>query len=254
VVDCTGAECTVDLGIQFCERCGRDRDTLVGARAAFRNCPSCGAACCEDCWNLVDGACLVCTPFRLVDLPARPRVVVAAELAATPIPDAEAADLYANLRGGEATDGGWESSWNTGRPRPREIVALGATPTVAPDAWRAVLAETAPPPPRRGTRRAGRLGLAAATAWVVVAGLAVVALGASPRGGGPVAGDVTAPATASPTAAPTPAPPTATPRVTPATPRPQPAPVYVQPRPAPRVTPRPAPPVIVAPPPPPPAG
>jgi hypothetical protein len=61
-----GVECTVDLGTQFCERCGRDRDSFASARNEYRDCPACGAACCADCWNLVDGACLACAPFRLV--------------------------------------------------------------------------------------------------------------------------------------------------------------------------------------------
>ena len=39
-----GAEWTVDLGTQFCERCGRDRDTVASARGTYRDCPSCGAA------------------------------------------------------------------------------------------------------------------------------------------------------------------------------------------------------------------
>ena len=46
----------MDLGTQFCERCGRDRDSYASARNTYHDCPACGAACCADCWNLVDGA------------------------------------------------------------------------------------------------------------------------------------------------------------------------------------------------------
>jgi hypothetical protein len=287
----------VDLGIQFCERCGRDRDALVGARAAFRDCPSCGAACCPDCWNLVDAACLACAPFRLRAETSRSRVVAPEELAAVAGPNPSApgqaapsaagpggdvgsvrvvpatdghgaapgsVDPYAELRGtAPSILGGWEGTRATARQRPREAPASGAAPSADPDAWRAVVAAAEPPRVRRPRRRAGRLGLSAAVAWVVVVGLAVAALGASPDDAAAV--PVAAPPSATPTVAPTATPvPTASPRPSPkpkpkparaprATPRPERAPAAAppasNPKPAPRATPRPVKPVVVAPPP-----
>ena len=252
----------MDLGTQFCERCGRDRDSFASARNTYRDCPACGAACCADCWNLVDGACLACAPFRLLDTTAPPRIVVAA----TPAPGPRAAaDPYADLRGGEPPLDAWDANRGTARQRPKEAPHPGPSqPSVAAEPWRTGLAEAEPAPARAKRRRAGRVGLAASAAWVVVAGLAVVALGASPRA------QVEAPPEASPsieaspvvTAAPTrpPATPRATrqPRTTPrptpqvvpanpggpvtrATPRPT-------PRPTPRATQRPPKPVVVPPP------
>jgi hypothetical protein len=286
----------VDLGIQFCERCGRDRDALVGARAAFRDCPSCGAACCPDCWNLVDDGCLVCAPFRLRAETSRSRVILPTELAMAAGSDPSGADHlvdsatapgllagatgpapaderhggpapgtidpYADLRGAApAVLGGWEGTRTTARQRPREAPAAGAAPSTDPDAWRAVVAAAEPPRVRRPRRRAGRLGLSAVVAWIVVAGIAVAALGASP--GDTAAAPVAAPPTVAPTAAPTVSPaPVATPSPKPkpkparaprATPRPARAPAAAPPaatpKPAPRSTPRPAKPVVVAPPP-----
>lgn len=324
-------ECTVDLGIQFCERCGRDRDALVGARAAFRDCPTCGSACCPDCWNLVDGGCLACAPFRLHAETSRSRIVIPQALEATagpadagpaaagsmvagggtaasgpggaahatepssrgptsPTGPAATADLfafsppagsavdhratgapasvdpYADLRGAApATLGGWEGARPTARQRPRESPPAGAAPSVAPDAWRGVVAAAEPTTPRRPRRRAGRFGLSAAVAWVVVVGLAVAALGASPgdTAVAPVAAPPTATPTSPPTSTPTPAPtpipspkpkpkpkPARAPRATPRPARlPVAAPPATTPKPTPRSTPRPVKPVVVAPPP-----
>jgi len=137
-------ECMVDLGAQFCERCGRDRDTVTSARSAYRDCPRCGAACCADCWNLVDEGCLKCAPFRLID-PPTPRWIIALP---APVEGARpVADPYRDLRAGQP-------------------------PAQAPPADRARRA--------RPRRRAGRIAIAAGAAWMVVAGLAVAALGASP--------------------------------------------------------------------------
>lgn len=278
-------ECTVDLGIQFCERCGRDRDAFVGARAAFRDCPSCGSACCPDCWNLVDGGCLACAPFRLHAETSRSRVVVppaleaaagpataAGQVAASAIPGPAtdhvatgtppAGDPYADLRGAASDPlGGWEGARPTARQRPREAPPAGVAPSVSPDAWRGVVAAAEPPTARRPRRHARRLGLSAVVAWIVVAGLAVATIGASP--GDTAAVPVAAPPTAMPTAPPTPAPtPTPSPKPKPkpkatraprATPRPVRLPVAAPPaatpKPRPRSTPRPVKPVVVAPPP-----
>jgi hypothetical protein len=139
----------VDLGAQFCERCGRDRDTVTSGRAAYRDCPRCGAACCPDCWNLVDRGCLRCAPFRLIDSPAARWVVAMPALVEGARP---AADPYRDLR-------------------------ADLPPAPKPSA--------APPRPARPRRRAGRIAIAAGAAWIVVAGLAVAALGASP---GPATG------------------------------------------------------------------
>jgi len=73
--ECAGTGCSVNRGAQFCEHCGRDRDWFVSAQSTYRDCPTCGAACCADCWNLGDGACLRCAPFRLVDAPGPRRIV-----------------------------------------------------------------------------------------------------------------------------------------------------------------------------------
>ncbi|HYN48728.1 MAG TPA: hypothetical protein VER83_07655, partial [Candidatus Nanopelagicales bacterium] len=114
--ECAGVERTVDVASQFCERCGRDRDSFASARNTYRDCPSCGAACCADCWNLVDEACLKCAPFRLMDATTRPRILVAPTPAAG---TTDSADPYADLRGGgEPTPGAWEASWGTARQRP----------------------------------------------------------------------------------------------------------------------------------------
>ena len=200
----------MDLGTQFCERCGRDRDSLVSTRNTYRDCPSCGAACCADCWNLVEGACLVCAPFRLVDATTPPRIVVAAAPLAS---STDGADPYADLRGAEPVLGSWDASWGTARQRPKEAAPAGIAPLqVAPDAWRAVIAEAEPVAARTKGRRAGRIGLAAGAAWVVVAGLAMVALGASPQATVPVPPEATPTVAPTEVATPVPARPTATPR------------------------------------------
>ena len=170
----------MDLGTQFCERCGRDRDSFASARNLYRDCPSCGAACCADCWNLVDGACLKCAPFRLVDTAARSPIVIAA----TPLLNS-VADPYADLRGDAVAVDTWDASRGTARPRSSVATAPGAAATgvaaaVATVAATVVAAQAEPIASRRRRRRARRAGLAAAAAWVVVAALAVAVLGASP--------------------------------------------------------------------------
>jgi hypothetical protein len=254
----------VDLGTQFCERCGRDRDSFPSARNLYRDCPACGAACCADCWNLVDGACLACAPFRLIDGTTPPRIVIPA------VPGAAvagaAADPYADLRSDPAQLDSWEASWGTARQRPKEMPPAGAAPTsAAPDAWRAVVAASEPAAKARPRRRAGRIGLAASAAWVVVGALAVAALGASPGSRVVVPPETLATATPAATIAPTA--PAATPRATrapratakPRSTGPGRATPRATPRPAPRVTPRATPrhpkatprppkPVVVAPP------
>ena len=248
----------MDLGTQFCERCGRDRDSFASARNTYRDCPACGAACCADCWNLVDGACLACAPFRLVDATTPPRIVVAsAPLAGS----AKAKDPYADLRGGEPVRDSWDASRGTRRQRPRDASPVGVTPLqVAPDAWRAAVAESEPVPARPKRRRAGRIGLAASAAWIVVAALAVVALGASPQATIPAPPEATPSVAPTPVATPALARPTATPRQARparATPRPTPqvrpakpagVPAAAPPRATPRPTPRPVKPVVVPPP------
>ncbi len=255
----------MDLGTQFCERCGRDRDSFASARNTYRDCPSCNAACCADCWNLVDGACLACAPFRLLDT-APPRIVVTPAAAAAP---AGPADPYADLRAEEPALGAWDATRSTARQRPKDTAPAGETAALAaPDAWRAVLAESSPVATGRKRRHAGRIGLAASAAWVVVAGLAVVVLGASPQAVVLAPPAATPSAVPSPAATPAPVRPTATPRETRPwrpTPRPTPRvrpanPGWTVPQATPRATPRPAPrpthratprpgkPVVVAPP------
>jgi hypothetical protein len=268
----------VDLGIVFCERCGRDRDAFATTRAAFRACPSCGSACCPDCWNLLDEACLVCAPFRLRAETSRSHVVPIATgpvgQAAAPAARDGAADPYAELRDRTAppASGGspspldrWEATRATARQRSHEQPPMGPPPALAPDAWRSVVAAGGPPIERPSRRRRGRVALAAVGGWLVVGVLAVAALGASPGSMAfafpqPTPGVTpsvdTAPAVAppsDPTAKPSPKPsrkpqrPRATPRpVRPAaTPRPA-APTV---KPARQATPRPTKPVLVTPPP-----
>jgi hypothetical protein len=139
----------VDLGAQFCERCGRDSDSFASAHVSLHACPGCGVTCCSDCWNLVDGACLKCAPFRLVETPRREGTVLAAGSAAG---GARMADLHAS--------------------RMTASMPARATATASRRA--------------RPGRRAGRIGIAAAGAWVIVAAMAVVTFGAVPgRPGAP---------------------------------------------------------------------
>lgn len=278
----------MDEAIQFCERCGRDRDAFAASRAAFRDCPACGSACCPDCWNLVDGACLACAPFRLRAETSRSHVVPAPGIdgfGAATAPPAEgpahpAPDPYADLRDapgaargvdpfgrplGPGVPGTWEASRPAARQRPREAPAAGVAPgTHAPDAWRSVVAAAEPPPPRRRRRRSGRVAVAAVASWIFVAALAVAALGANP-GATAVAKPTLVPATPAllPSALPTPAPPaTPKPTVTPkpkpqkapkATPKPVRRDVAVPPaataKPRTKATPRPEEPAVVTPPP-----
>ncbi len=256
----------MDLGTQFCERCGRDRDSFPSARNEYRDCPACGAACCADCWNLVDGACLACAPFRLIDATTRPRIVIAPTAAAGPV---SSADPYADLRGGEAPPDAWDGTRGTARQRPKGTPPAGVSPPpLGPDGRVTSVADgAAAVTARRPVRRAGRLGLAASAAWVVVAMLAVVALGASPQARVPAPPEATpwiVPSLlASPPASQAPSRPAATPRATRApraTPRPTPRarpvnPGVTAPRATPKATPKPTPrpvkPVVVAPPPPP---
>jgi hypothetical protein len=191
----------VDLGTQFCERCGRDRDTVTSARGAYRDCPRCGAACCADCWNLVDGACLKCAPFRLTEPPAARWVVVAPAagkggagggVGAVVGGAWPKADPYRDLRAEPRVDQPAverRTAWQQPARRPAaeqdtdvpEARQREPRPTATqPIAATAPAATTAPAARSRPRRRAGRIGLAAATAWVVVAALAVAALGASP--------------------------------------------------------------------------
>ena len=190
-------EWTVDLGTQFCERCGRDRDTVASARGTYRDCPSCGAACCADCWNLADGACLKCTPFRLTDPPTARRVVVPPAAVAAPVtaggptgarPGAgTTVDPYRDLREGSHPDQPVverRPAWQQPARRPAARPDLDA-PVAAPQpgsnlvaaqpvaATRTVAAAT-PTAKSRPRRRAGRIGLAAVAAWVVVGTIAVV--------------------------------------------------------------------------------
>ncbi len=254
--------CSVDLGSQFCERCGRDRDTYPSARNLYRDCPECGAACCADCWNLVEGACLKCTPFRLTSATTQPRIVVPAA-AATPAEVASAAtDPYADLRAEAPQVDAWDASRSAARQRPKDAPPAGTIGAAAPDAWRSVVAAADPPPRARPRRRAGRIGLAATMAWVVVGALSVAVLGASPDGAAVIPAEAPGPSAPAPTIAPT-ARPTATPRAT-RKPRPTVKPRPVQPTqatprpitpPKPRATPRPTArptrppkPVVVAPP------
>jgi hypothetical protein len=133
----------VDLGAQFCERCGRDSDSFASAHVSLHACPGCGVTCCSDCWNLVDGACLKCAPFRLVETPRREGTVLAAGSAAG---GARMADLHASP---------------VAASRPARATAAASRRA-------------------RPGRRAGRIGIAAAGAWVIVAAMAVATLGAFP--------------------------------------------------------------------------
>lgn len=264
----------MDLGIVFCERCGRDRDAFATTRPAFRACPSCGSACCPDCWNLLDEACLACAPFRLRAETSRSHVVPIATgpaaRATSPAARDGAADRYAELRDRTAppAPGGspspldsWEATRATARQRSHEQPPMGPPPTLAPDAWRSAVAGE-PPVARPSRRRRGRVALAAAGGWVVVGVLAVAALGASPGSISFVLPQPTLPAVtpsidtapaAAPPSDPTPkpSPKTQRPRATPrpdrpaATPRPAPPTV----KPARQATPRPTKPVLVTPPP-----
>ena len=199
--DRAGVEWTVDLGTQFCERCGQDRDTVTSARGAYRDCPRCGAACCADCWNLVDAACLKCAPFRLVDPPASRHVVAAPAAIALPVssggdsgpaPGAAApADPYRDLRDDDVAGQptverrpAWKQPTRRPAAQPDTISPQTAArppvqPPVRPAATQQV-AMAAPSARSRPRRRAGRVGLAAATAWVVVAAIAMVAFGSTP--------------------------------------------------------------------------
>ena len=67
---------SVEFGARFCERCGRDQDSFASAGISLHSCTSCGVVCCSDCWNLVEGACLRCAPFRL-DPSSLPRTLSA---------------------------------------------------------------------------------------------------------------------------------------------------------------------------------
>jgi hypothetical protein len=255
----------VDEAIQFCERCGRDRDAFAASRAAFRDCPACGSACCPDCWNLVEGACLACAPFRLRAETSRSHVVPVAgdhgEATAPPgSPAAPASaphaplDPYADLRDGPGTTtdvdalgrpvgpgilGTWDATRPSARQRPRDAPAAGNAPALAaPDAWRAVVAAADPVPPARRRRRSSRVAVAAVAGWVFVGALAVGALGANTGGMavvGPTPRPPTPPATAAPTQVPTPV---ATTKPT-AKPKPARAP-KATPKPVRRVTVRPA--------------
>jgi hypothetical protein len=254
-----GVECTVDLGTQFCERCGRDRDSFASARNEYRDCPACGAACCADCWNLVDGACLACAPFRLVESTTRPRIVVAPQ-AVTEMP--AAADPYADLRGSAPPLDAWDATWGAAHQRPKETQPAGvARPASVPTNRPAqALDDSVRNPARARGRRAGRVGMAAGGAWVVVAMLAVVALGATPGARVPAPTEDTPRVVPSPAATTAPSPPAETPRATRApraTPRPTPRarpadPGVTAPRTTPRPTKRPVKPIVVPPPPPPP--
>jgi hypothetical protein len=247
----------VDLGTQFCERCGRDRDSFASARNTYRDCPACGAACCADCWNLVDGACLACAPFRLVESTTRPRIVVSPQAVAE---RPATSDPYADLRGSAPPLDAWDATWGAAHQRPKETPPAGiARPASVPTKLAPAPGDSVPSPARRGSRRAGRVGMAAGGAWVVVAMLAVVALGATPGARVPAPTEDTPRLVPSPAATTAPNPPAATPvatRAPRATPRPTPRARLADPGvTAPRTTPRPTkPPVkpIVVPPPPPP--
>jgi len=91
-----------DAAIQFCEKCGRDRETFPTGSEVMRVCPRCTSACCPDCWNLVAGACLACVPFSLpTETPHR--IVIAPEAiapAAATIPTPDAAEPLPGNRPG----------------------------------------------------------------------------------------------------------------------------------------------------------
>ncbi len=154
----------MDLGAQFCERCGRDSDSFASAHISLHACPGCGVTCCSDCWNLVDAACLKCAPFRLAETPRRAGTAVAAGSAAG---GARMADVHASL---------------VATPAPASATAT-ANRRAGPG------------------RRAGRVGIAAAGAWVIVAAMAVATFGAFPgRPGAPADGSSAAsPAVDAPT-------------------------------------------------------
>jgi hypothetical protein len=141
----------VNLEILFCERCGRDRDALLTARAALRECQTCGTACCPDCWNLVESGCLVCAPFRLHAATSRSRIVPAQG-------DPAAA--------GDRTTAGVD-------PAVDPYADLRDEPVRSRQAGGASAAD-------RLRRRPGRIGLAAVTAWFVAGVLALAALAATP--------------------------------------------------------------------------
>jgi hypothetical protein len=230
-------ESMVDLGAQYCERCGRDRDTVASAHGSYRGCPSCGAACCADCWNLVDGACLKCAPFRLVAPPtARQAVAAQAAIVVRPgggageggkvggvkggqggVGDEPAADPYRDLREGPRLDQPAverRPAWQQPARRPthadpdlvpapapqpgsqptatqRLVATATATQPGSPLTATQRLMAAAPATRSRPKRRAGRIGLAAGAAWVVVAAISMVAFGASP-GATPTSLDVPA--------------------------------------------------------------
>jgi hypothetical protein len=175
----------VDLGVQFCERCGRDSDGFASAHISLHTCPGCGVTCCSDCWNLVDAACLKCAPFRLVEPPRRAGTTLPAAL--TP--------------GGAALP-----AWHADGPRaarppedPPRVTKRPSPPTArlapeqregldpAPVVRASPVAPSSPAEDPRAVssrarpgRRAGRIGIAAAGAWVIVAAMAVAAFGAFP--------------------------------------------------------------------------
>ena len=177
---CAAVECRVELEARFCERCRRDEESFASAGVSLHSCPSCGVVCCSDCWNLVEGRCLGCAPFRL-DLTDEPRThrtpapgldkMNAADAPASVHPEVPLAASPASRapKAGRSARGRWAR-----KP--------GETPSAVPTA-EAVLVEATRRPrmPQSPRRRAGRIGLAASFSWVIVIALAMVAFGAAPN-------------------------------------------------------------------------
>jgi len=185
----------MDLEAQFCERCGRDSSEFASAHLAFHDCPSCGVTCCSDCWNLVEAACLRCAPFRLPDGPnPGPAALMPGRLVAAS-PTAETPSASASTVGRRGTTPA--PRVRRAPPGPRWAQGSAAAPGEHADAPAlAGHAAVGVAPPiataepvagvisvrgaSRGRGRAGRVGIAASGAWVVVAALAVAAFGATP--------------------------------------------------------------------------
>ena len=155
-----------ELDAQFCERCGRDRESFASAGISLHACASCAVVCCSDCWNLVEGACLRCAPFR-IDLKAGERSSVVAGTGAT-----EGTRPGASERATEAPSPGPTDRWSLVAPGPSRKAPIETVERAA---------VVALPLASHGSRRhAGRIGLAASLSAVIVVAVALVAFGASP--------------------------------------------------------------------------
>ena len=175
---CARYGCSVELRAQFCESCGRDGDSFASAGISIHACPRCGVASCSDCWNGVDGACLRCAPFRLLDSSSPPAVISPRK----PNPAARIGDGHEIVgpKGDPPVMTRKVPSTRQARAglSDRGSHAQKAAPRERPAKPRVAITD-------RVDGRIGRalpirpIGVAASCAWVLVAALAVAALGTS---------------------------------------------------------------------------